>query len=157
MVICDGMGNAPRTIELFFIEWTKNIHSNSYFSIVLLQSKLELKAFNSFILTLGEIFTVMPEYTVSWLAKDKWMQQIPDCSSVVQKLQLVISQTAVDEAFLSTRCLSVRYLRVLHQKWEKAWKARSWSVLSCMVSSHFCFTGRPNFSCAIGWEENGIQ
>lgn len=42
------------------------------FSIVFLESKLELKLFNSFILTLGEIFTAMPEFTVSCPANDKW-------------------------------------------------------------------------------------
>lgn len=44
------------------------------FSIVFLESKWELKPFNSLILNIGEIFTAMPGFTVSFPAKDKWIK-----------------------------------------------------------------------------------
>lgn len=139
--------NALQTMELFFLKWTKNIHSNSYFSI---RSKLELKVFSPFSLTLGEIFAVMSGFTVSWLDKCKFQiaPVLVSRSNSWLFLRLSFSIYSVP---------SVGYLRVLHHKLEKAWKARSWLALSWMVSSHFCLTDSPDFSCAMGWEENGIH
>lgn len=103
------------------------------FSILFLESKWELKPFNSLILSMGEIFIAMPG--ISQLSSKGQMDKVVSrlqiylfvsLSVSVSKKHLVVSQISVDDAFLSIQGPSVGYLSVLNQKWEKAWKAGSW-------------------------------
>lgn len=100
------------------------------FSILFLESKWELKPFNSLILSMGEIFIAMPG--ISQLSSKGQMDKVVSrlqiylfvsLSVSVSKKHLVVSQISVDDAFLSIQGPSVGYLSVLNQKWEKAWKA----------------------------------